>query len=811
MIATLRKKKRAAWLWDGEGETLVWRNEAARLFAAKQKHGRLKLAKSAIPIPGQIRRLLRLGSPGITSLARVRFLVGSKPVSATCSCTPLELESGQLGMMIVGVDPIKSKLFKLLTYPDPTPGTLFNAQTHENTKGRIQKQKKAGNTPSKGQLSKLVEQLSVESNLFDPLVKNEKIDAATLKHKIGKTDKFILGVHDASSPEHTPADVKLEPWRIVGENFAAFDTPEKTAHKSEEPKKIVARPPSPRSTEFDGQPESQRPVKSEPKEVSPTKEGLEEKGLEENRSKEEIDLVAEYNFAELSRILEDKVGAPAVENAPVSDEKKENVSAVKSQNNTINLSEEVLVLNRLPVGLLIFRDQDILFANRALADLVGTTSISKLKSNGLAAIFPRVEDSESALGPVLSIIDAKGETVNVQARLQGITWQGRSALMLSAQAKHDSNQGTASIQSAQDFVRSVCEARDEGYFETDRRGVFTEVSPRALQLLGHERQGVLGHPIRNFIAPAHNDILQTFLEKPAKTAHTCLPFLELESGDNKLGFELFTHGSAGVVKGYFGAISPLLDEAESAFSPSRQGEVATLLLARLSRGIRRPLNTIMGFSELIGAQSFGEIENQRYVEYARDIKNAGEEISQLTDELDEYARLEDAEFTPAPDSFNLTQLLDECMGLVRNQANRAQVFIRSSISEYLPYIMADRASLRQAILNVLASAIAQTPAGGKVILSAQIEDDGSVGVHVRDSSSGPSGVDDRFMVFREKSERGKETMVAMKSSMGLALTRSLVSINSCALHVDPSAGTGTLMSLVIPGKLLEQPEPPATN
>lgn len=811
MIASLSKKRRAAWLWDSEGKSLVWRNDAARLFGARKKDGGLKLAKSAIPIPGQVRRLLRLGSPGVTSLARVRFIVGSKPVSATCSCTPLELENAQMGMLIVGVDPIKPKLFKQLKQPDPTPGTLFSTISEEPVGERPQTPAAEDGAPSKGQLSKLVEQLSAKSTLFDPLNGGEKIEPAKLKHRASKTESFVLSEKEASPARATDLNLKLEQWRITGENFVAFDTAPQVEEElqEEDVQTPVSQIVTPDQTPLE---QSENPDIPLPPETNKTPDSTQD--TQDTRSSEDIELVAKYNFAELARILEDKVGAPEPESIPEPVEEQQvpqNEVFEKPQGNTINLSEEVLVLNRLPVGILIFRDQDILFANRALADLVGSASISELKASGLAAIFPRVDDNNSSIGPVLSIIGAKGEPVNVQARLQGITWQERPALMLSAQAGQIADKGQATEQNARGFVRSVCELRDEGYFETDRGGVFTDVSPRTLDLLGQSRQQILGQPIRNFIAPDQNDMLQDFLEKPAKTAHTQMPFLELESPDNNLGFELFTRGSAGIVKGYFGAISPLLDEKALTYSPSHQGEAATLLLARLSRGIRRPLNTIMGFSELIGAQSFGEIENHRYVEYAQDIQRAGEEISQLTDELDEYARLEDTEFTPEPGSFNLTRLLDECMGLVRNQANRAQVFIRSSISEDLPHVMADRASLRQAMLNVLASAIAQTPAGGKVILSAQIEDDGSVGVHVRDSSSGPSGVDDRFMVFREKNERGKETMVAMKSSMGLALTRSLVSINSCALHVDPSAGTGTLMSLVIPVELLDQISPTATN
>src|SRR5690606_20813997 len=136
-------------------------------------------------------------------------------------------------------------------------------------------------------------------------------------------------------------------------------------------------------------------------------------------------------------------------------------------------------------------------------------------------------------------------------------------------------------------------------------------------------------------------------------------------------------------------------------------------------GVRRPLNTIIGFADLIRSAAFGTIENHRYLEYARDIKTAGQEIAVLVDELDDYARLKAGTFAVRPADLDLTALLESCVVRVRGQANAARVLVRTAIPEDLPHIRADRASLGQAVLNLLASAIDQTPASGSVILSAQ--------------------------------------------------------------------------------------------
>ena len=88
---------------------------------------------------------------------------------------------------------------------------------------------------------------------------------------------------------------------------------------------------------------------------------------------------------------------------------------------------------------------------------------------------------------------------------------------------------------------------------------------------------------------------------------------------------------------------------------------------RLSRGIRRPLNTIIGFADLIRSSAFGADQNQRYVEYARDIRTAGLEIAVLVDELDDFSRLRDGRYAPRPADVDLAALLESCMVRIKSQ------------------------------------------------------------------------------------------------------------------------------------------------
>src|SRR5690606_9964831 len=124
---------RPAWLWSGDGQRLIWANPAAGLFLAKLKKHGLKRAAPAVPIRGQVARIIRLGSKGRTSLARIQFLAGGKPTSATCATTPLAWENGETALLVVAVDPIAPEILaaaRAETAEEPAPPAVDDDETY---------------------------------------------------------------------------------------------------------------------------------------------------------------------------------------------------------------------------------------------------------------------------------------------------------------------------------------------------------------------------------------------------------------------------------------------------------------------------------------------------------------------------------------------------------------------------------------------------------------------------------------------------------------------------------------------------------
>jgi len=57
-------------------------------------------------------------------------------------------------------------------------------------------------------------------------------------------------------------------------------------------------------------------------------------------------------------------------------------------------------------------------------------------------------------------------------------------------------------------------------------------------------------------------------------------------------------------------------------------------------------------------------------------------------------------------------------------------------------------------------------------------------------------------VFRDEQATDGEALSPLPSAIGLALTRTLLAVNACALDIDPDMGNGTLYSITIPAGLV---------
>jgi signal transduction histidine kinase len=145
----------------------------------------------------------------------------------------------------------------------------------------------------------------------------------------------------------------------------------------------------------------------------------------------------------------------------------------------------------------------------------------------------------------------------------------------------------------------------------------------------------------------------------------------------------------------------------------------------------------------------------------------------------------------------LNEVVARCVAQLQPQAARERIVLRTSFSADLEVLMADERSVRQATLNVIANAIAFSPAGGQVIVSTSMADRGEIALRVRDTGIGMTAeeVEGALRPFRQIEKDG----LRKGTGLGLPLTKALVEANHGRFRIDSRRDEGTLVEMLFPG------------
>jgi signal transduction histidine kinase len=233
---------------------------------------------------------------------------------------------------------------------------------------------------------------------------------------------------------------------------------------------------------------------------------------------------------------------------------------------------------------------------------------------------------------------------------------------------------------------------------------------------------------------------------------------------------------------------PLAGHAEGAANAKAD------LLARISHEVRAPLNTIIGFAEVMIGERFGALGNERYVEYLKDIRTSGERVTAVINDLTELSRIETGTLDLAFASQNLNELVESCVTVMQPQANRERIIIRTSLAHSLPPVVADGRTLRQITMNLIGNSIHLANPAGQVIVSTALSDLGEVVLRVRDTGQ---GLNDNEVAAALEPFRALQSADS-GSPVNLSLTKALVEANRARFHVRSAGRSGTLIEVVFP-------------
>ena len=162
----------------------------------------------------------------------------------------------------------------------------------------------------------------------------------------------------------------------------------------------------------------------------------------------------------------------------------------------------------------------------------------------------------------------------------------------------------------------------------------------------------------------------------------------------------------------------LLEAKEAAEAADR---AKSDFLARMSHEMRTPLNSVIGFAQLIEAETFGPLGHAKYREYSSDITESGTHLLHLINDLLDVSKIEAGTMDVAEEDVDVSKVVAYAVRTVRDQAASGRVTVSAEAPEGTPGLRGDEMHLKQILLNLLANAVKFTPAGGRVDVESYVD------------------------------------------------------------------------------------------
>lgn len=418
----------------------------------------------------------------------------------------------------------------------------------------------------------------------------------------------------------------------------------------------------------------------------------------------------------------------------------------------------------------------VLYANRAFLALSGYGTLDAvIAAGGTDAFVERGSDDR------LFLRRADGTKLPVSFHMQAIGWNNGRALALTLRPEDDGGMAPVALPvretiSDQDQTQttqaattpvaevaqlsSILDTATDGIIIVDASRCIRSLSASAAALFATDTDAVAGLPVDVLFAEeSHDDINSQITRlqrnKAGNVGAEGLEVIGRESGGGLMPLfvtlgQLPQSDSICMVLRDITALKRREDDLRAARREARQAEEEREdFIAALRYEVRQPLDAIVSLSETMDHKPFGSMGDDRYHAIAREIAGKGRQargvIGRLLGEPEPKPQIVPVEPEPKsetrPEHNKTTRINDaiaEAVSMVQPLANSRRIIIRAALSPTVGLSAVPFETIREIAHHLLLGAVQFTPAGGQVVVSTALTDDGATVLRFRDNGIAPA-------------------------------------------------------------------------
>ena len=433
---------------------------------------------------------------------------------------------------------------------------------------------------------------------------------------------------------------------------------------------------------------------------------------------------------------------------------------------------------------------------------------------------PRRRDMRG--GADLTAVRADGSEFPIEVGLSPL--ETADGLLVSSVIRDitDRRRAEDELAAAEERQRLVLESASEGIFGVDHEGQLMFINSAGAELLGYQKEELLGVPIHDVIhhsrpdgrpypvheCPMHaaftdgttskidDEVLWRKDGSSLAVEYTSSP---LRKDDRLEGAVIVFHD----ITERKVAESQLLQARDDAQAANR---AKSAFLANMSHELRTPMNAIIGYSEIL-IEEAEELAPEEFLPDLGKIHSAGTHLLSMINDILDLSKIEAGKMDLSLESFTVEHMVKEIAGtvdtFVRKRGNRFALDVRGDVGE----MTSDRTRVRQMVINLISNA-AKFTENGQIELSAARDTDDSgndwLVFEISDTGIGipAEKIDMLFEEFTQADDSA--TREYGGTGLGLAITRRFCELLGGTIGCRSTVGEGSTFTVRLP-VLLDKP------
>lgn len=225
--------------------------------------------------------------------------------------------------------------------------------------------------------------------------------------------------------------------------------------------------------------------------------------------------------------------------------------------------------------------------------------------------------------------------------------------------------------------------------------------------------------------------------------------------------------------------------------------IKTDFLAHMSYELRNPLNSVLGFAELLEKEYQGPLNDEQH-QYMRNILSASDYLLDLINDILDLSVIEAGGLSIEASDFDLNETINGIVTKLDERVKQKAIQLDVKLDEKLRYVHGDQRRIQHSISNLLSNAVKFTMDSGNISIKTW-QDEENYFISVQDDGIGIEN--DEFNEIFEKFYTGSNVPKGKGTGLGLSLVKIFIEKHGGNIMVESSLGVGTEMICMLPKKL----------